>query len=333
MSTRYETFCNTTTDLMFEVPSVDQYDRKRVLQGWEDEGVLTKVYVVFDSGYVSAFYTNGEDLGDPEANLIDLTADGDWYFDGDSDAVYMYSSQDPANHHCTCAGRKWVDLKAEAVARAADFVRSYLAKPLYKRVGKGLQSESLRDWDDVLIRANALLACSYLMRPYDFDQARRLEGLVYSAEYGAGKFEAGLLDRIKSGDIALWHEVTPQKGAGIVREVSLDATTTGGLVDTKGDPSTDWDIFKVVIETGGTFSAGATSTVTFSTYVRDAEGLKLQKVVDTKLMNGGYQGLAHNIYGRFSLGTYVADDEWEIEVSGDASEAGTQTRTLPLRRV
>ena len=331
MSTNYETFCNTTTDLLFELPSVDQYDRKRLVQGWVATDT-SKLFVVYDSGYVSAFYRDGEDLGAPQGSSELTNEDGEWYYDADADALYFYCSHGPATHSCTCAGRDWVELKAEAVARAADFIRSYLAKPLYKRVGTGQQSESLREWDDVLIRCNAMLACSYLMRPYAFDEARKLEGLVYAAEFGTDRNEYGLLDRIKTGDIALWHEITPQKGAGIVREVALDSSTTGGIIDTKGNALTDWDIFKVVIVNGGTFAAGSTSTVTFSVFVRDATGLKLQQVVNTQLVDGGYQAFAHGIYGRFAAGVYVAVDEWEIEVSGEAIEAGTQTRNLPLRR-
>ena len=55
------------------------------------------------------------------------------------------------------------------------------------------------------------------------------------------------MDRIRNGEIALHNEVSLRKGAGIVREVSLNASTTGQIVDTRGYASTEWDVLKVVI--------------------------------------------------------------------------------------
>ena len=331
MSSYFESYCNITTDLQAIEPVIDSYDVKRELGGWSVTSVA-KVYACFDCGHITKLYRDGEDLGDAEASQTDVQTggDGDWYYDSDADVVYLYSTNDPATTHRLEAGRKWSDVKTEAVAHASDFVRAYVSKPIIKRTGTGAQSESLREYDDSIIRATATLACSYLIQPHDMERGAQLRGMVYNP---GNPNEPGLLDMVRDGRIPLWNETSTAAGKGIVNAVSLDATTTGTIADVEGTPTVSFDAIKVVIETGGTITQGSTSTVTYSAYVAGSDGLKTTQVVDSEAINCQYQTIGQGMYARFTAGVYVADDEWEVEVRGGKPEAGTGRRTISLRRI
>jgi hypothetical protein len=317
MSTYETNYCNTTTDLTFVEPDIDQFDQKRVLrQSWQvDSGSR---YVLYNAGYTDQLFADGQDLGSAQASSGAVDTNGEWYYDSDTDALYYYDDTTAPNSRVMEAGRDWATLKTQAVNRASDFVRTYINKPIYPRKGTGVQSESARDYEDIIVRSTAILAVSYLIRPYDKERADEIERVAYDPES-----KNGYLDLIKDGRIALWNEVSRRQGIGVVRVVSNDSTTTGSIVDTKGTPTVDWDVVKVKINTGGTFSQGSSSSVTFDSWVRDATGLKTSQVADAETIDGGYQSIGRGIYVRFSPGVYVAGDEWEVEISGDNTEGGS----------
>jgi len=327
MTTFEVAFANTTTDLTYVCPDIEQFDQKKLIQGWVvDSGSR---YKSANCGYISMLYRDGQELGAAQANAAAVDADKKWYFDSEADMVYLFNSAgDPDTNNVIEGGQDWVTVKTEHVNRAADFIRSYINKPIFPREGTGYQSPTGRMYEDIIIRSNAILACSSLIRPYDPERADNIEKRAYDVENGTG-----YLDRIKSGEISLWNEVTERKGIGIVREVSLDSSTTGNIVDTKGTPTIAWDVVKVAIVTGGTFAQGTESTVTYSTWVQDSTGLKNSAYVEADIIDGSFQTLAWGVSIRFSAGNYVADDEWEIEIAGDEIESGSSIKTIDLRRV
>ncbi|MCF1193596.1 hypothetical protein LRR18_18575, partial [Mangrovimonas sp. AS39] len=93
--------------------------------------------------------------------------------------------------------------------RASEMVRSLCGKPIMKRTGEGVQSETLREWEDIIVRSAATIAVADLVRPYDFGKAAEIMSLVHTPD------GTGWLDLIRKGDIALWNEVTPAKQEGI----------------------------------------------------------------------------------------------------------------------
>ena len=128
----------------------------------------------------------------------------------------------------------------------------------------------------------------------------------------------GLLDRIKRGEFVLPSDTSPDKNAGIVRQISLDASTTGGIIDVQNvtHPQVRFDDIRVVITTGGTFAAGTSSPVKYDVYVSDDTGIRRTKTVENEVVTGVFQPAAYGIHIRFSEGVYVADDEWGIIVMG-----------------
>ena len=67
-----------------------------------------------------------------------------------------------------------------------------------------------------------------------------------------------------------------------------------------------------MISTGGTFAPGRTSPVKYDVYVKNDDGLRMQKVVDAETMNGSYQALAYGARVAWQPGVYVADDEFSV---------------------
>jgi hypothetical protein len=225
--------------------------------------------------------------------------------------------------------RDWETVKTEAVNRASERVRSLLPnKQILPRVGVGTQSETLRDYEDNIIRATASLACSQLVYSVNAELATALELRIDDPDT-----DNGLLNRIKSSEIALWHEVTENVQEGILTVVSLNASTTGSIIDTKGKATTSFDIIKIIITAGGTFETGVASAVTYSIYIGDQTGLQTVVTMANTVIDGNYQYAAHGVYIRFSAGVYATNDTWNLELRGDPVEAGTTLYTITNRRV
>lgn len=332
MSTYLESYCNITTDLQAVEPNIDGYNQKRRITGHAAvaaEGTPADVYTYYGTGFIGMLYRDGAEMGAAQATAgaVDGNVDGEWYYDAAGDYLVFASVADPDTSHELQAGQDWVTVKTEAVGRASELVRSFAGRPIMKRIGTGQQSETLREWEDIIVWSAATIAVANLIRPYDFDRAAALMALAHNAE------NTGWLDLIRKGEITLWNEQTPEKQQGLVREVSQNASSTGTIADVQGTATCRWDAVKVAIATGGTFAPGSASSVTYGVWVGDATGLKTVQVVTAAVIDGGYQTLAHGLYIRFGLGVYTAADEWEVICAGTEAEAGTGgVESIPLSR-
>lgn len=310
MTTLAEAYCNITTDLL-RISDLEAYDRKKKVTNWETHS--GNVYRAGSVGYVSMLYRNDEELGAAQANLAAVDAADEWYFDSALDRVYYYDSTTDPNKYNMEAGEDWATLKQRVVDEKAEFIRSYYQRPIYSLKGVNTQSASGRDWDNILIHCNAVLAVADLIRDKNPAKADALELSILSEEPIGGTGHPGLLVMLKRGDIALQHEGgTPVK----IEEKSVDAATTGAMLDVIGSPTVNFDAIKVWISTAGTFAAGTTSTVEYSSKVRDSTGLQMSLVKDGEIIHGGYQEIGRGLQTRFAEGVYTADDEWRVTLSG-----------------
>jgi len=265
MSTYEQAYSNTTTDLVAVVPELESYDQKKLITNW----VLHsgQVYRADSVGFISQLYKNGKDLGAAESSLVNVDDDNKWYYDSANDVVYIDKESNPPNEDRMEAGVDWVTLKTRVNNEQSERIRSYVGRPLLPRKGVGTESASSRQWDWILIRSNALLTCAELIRPFNQEKAEMLERQAIDPE-----FEMGFLDRLKKGDYKLWNETTSDKVQG-VRDVAIDATTTGSIIDIKGEP-TSTDILKIQIQTGGTLVSGSASTLTYSVWGGNSSGVR-----------------------------------------------------------
>ena len=317
MSTYEIAYSNTTTDLIAVVPDLDVYDQKKLLTNW---AVFTSNKYYTQSGFVSQLYMNGNELGSAQANLAALTENNEWFYDSGPDITYVYNSSNSPNQDRMEAGVDWETLKTRINNESAERIRSFVPFPIVSRKGVGTASASSRDYDWIIIKSNALLTCSSLVRPLNQELADELEKRVIDAET-----ELGLLDQLVAGKYRLWNQGERQNE---VRPVSVDASSTGSIVDIKGQSTADWDILKLNIDSGAVLTAGSASSVTYSTYGKDSTGLKIAQIVNGQTLTAGWDYAGHGIYFRASPGKHTTNDEWELEVSGMQDNPKIKTARL-----
>ena len=318
MSTVETAYSNTTTDLIAIVPDLEAYDQKKLLTNWATHS--SNVYYT-QSGYVSILYMNGKELGSAQGSLGAVDANNEWFYDSGADITYIYNSANSPNEDRMEAGVDWETLKTRINNESAERIRSFVPFPIVSRKGVGTASASSRDYDWIIIKSNALLTCSSLVRPLNQELADELEKRAIDAETGLG-----LLDQLVAGKYRLWNQGERQKQ---LRVISANGSTTGDIVDVRGTPAVDWDLIRIKINTTGTFTAGSASGVKFDSYVGDGTSLKISQVASAEVIDGSFQNVGHGMYVRFSPGVYNStSDEWELEVSGMQDNPNIKTARL-----
>lgn len=313
----YQTaFCNNTTDLQAVVSDIDKFDRKRVMMSsWTTPS--SNLYRLHNCGYIENIYKDGVEL----TKVTDTpNADNEFKYNESNDYVDVYlasSSVGAFNSSVFEGGEDWEDLKNKVIKEQADRMRSYLDRPIYKRGNSNYQGASNRDYDFIVIRINAILACADLIRSYDPERADIIEEMALG--------EDGMLTKLKRREYVMWNETSFRSEAGIISEISINGSSTGYIEDVKmhGPPATDYDEVRVVISTAGTFSPGTTSGVKYDVFVKNTTGLRMQKVVDGETMNGDYQSLAYGAMLRFQAGVYTISDEWSVTFQSDGIPIGS----------
>ena len=310
MSTYEASYCDTNTDLQYIVPDINNYNLRRVLPAdWVASGT-TNLYYLYSAGYVTQLFYNGEEMTSvtdtPNANKEFNYATGTGLL-----SFYLTnSSTSLLNSAVIESGRDWYDTKVEAVRKASDLCRNVLPVPIYPRKGVGMASSTGNDYPEIIVRSTAIIACADLVRPFDKEKGDELMAMAMNPD------GTGYLDMVRTGQIALSQDEGLAKHSGIIREVSINANTTGSIIDVRGKPTVDWDVIKIIISTAGTFTSGSASGVKYDTYVKDDTGLKIDKSSDAETIDGGFQDVGHGMQVRFSPGLYTSNDEWELEISG-----------------
>tara|TARA_R100001015_G_C4591844_1_gene147306 strand:- start:29 stop:1003 length:975 start_codon:yes stop_codon:yes gene_type:complete len=312
-----EAFCNTTTDLQAIVSDIDRYDRKRVLMSNFITTDTTNLYQLMNTGHIEQLYRDGIEM---TAVTDSPNADNEYNYSSTTDSFQFFlssSSVNALNSSVFEAGEDWNTLKTKVTKEQADHMRSYLNRPIYKRGNSNYQGASDRSYDFIVIRCNAILACADLVRSQDPEKADELEERVLGDE--------GLLTKLKRRDYVMWNETSFRSESGVIREISVNGSTTGYIEDLKmyGPPSTDYDEVRVVISTAGTFSPGTASTVKYDVFTKNDTGLRRHKSVDAEVMNGDYQDLAYGALIRFQAGVYTLNDEWSITFQSDEVQVGS----------
>ncbi len=305
---RFTAFCNNTTDLQAVVGDIDRYDRKRVLvPNWITTDT-SNLYQLMNTGHVEQLYRDGIEM---TAVTDSPNADNEYNYSSSTDSFQFYlssSSVSALNSAVFEAGQDWDSLKTTVCKEQADRMRSYLNRPIYKRNNSTYQGASDRNYDFIIVRINAILACADLIRSQDPERAQMIEEMALSPD------DNGLLDKLKRKEYVLWNETSFRSESGVISEVSMNANSTGYIEDVKlsTPPLTDYDEVKVVISTAGTFSVGSASTVKYDVFVKDSTGLKTHKVIDGEVITGDYQSFAYGAQIRFQAGVYTLNDEWAV---------------------
>lgn len=310
---RYEAYCNTTTDLTMILPEIDNFDRKRLIQNFVVHSGT--VYVSHDAGHISQLYIDGLECT-LVSSLGDVDTNNEYFYNSATDALYVKSSTSP-NDLVVEASEDWETIKARVTKEKADFIRSFLNRPIYKIKNSSLQGANAREYDYVIIYCNAALAVAELVRSIDMERANDIEFRIMNEN------NEGLLDRIKRGEFQLFNESSERFQNGVIHFITYNGSSTGSILDTKGFPKVSWDDVRLVITTGGTLSPGSASTVKYSVYTKDDSGLRRNLTLENEILTGAYDPLAYGVYFRASEGVYTADDEFSIILSGMAEDTAS----------
>jgi len=319
MSSIYSAFCNNHSDLKSVVSDIDRYDRKVVLNPNWKTTATSNLYELADSGYVEQAFKDSAEM-----SMVTDTpnADNEAQYVSASNSLFYFlasSSVSALNSAVFESGQDWDNLKSTVCKEQADMMRSYLNRPIYKKLNSTYQGASERAYDFIIVRINSILACADLVRSSDPEKADAIEALAINGD------GSGLLDKLKRREYVMSNETSFASEKGVIQEISVHANTTGYIEDIKlnGPPSVDYDEVRVVISTGGTFAVGTASPVKYDVYVKDDTGIRMHKVVSAEQMSGDYQQLAYGAQIRFQAGVYTSSDEFAIIFQSSEIPVGT----------
>ena len=293
----------TNRDLKDIFPSIDEFDTKTALYGWVVHS--SNLYRADNSGLVTQLFANGQDLGSAQANSGVVDSNGEWFYESSLDAVYYYNSTTNPNDMLMESGDDWATLKTRYISNAEKYLDSRLDGRLPRKQFKDKDG----NYDYMIVRTTALLACSFLIRAND-----------PTSEIANALFEEA--DRniasLNDGSTKLSWQVSGDSSKGVIRQVSVSGSIN--LVDTRGHYYDIYDRVGVKITT-----AGAMGTAKYSVWHKDADNLGAERMNNgdtadyVETINGQYQPLANDVYIRFAgdtADTATLNDKWEIEFFG-----------------
>jgi hypothetical protein len=319
-----ETYC-LPADLEKFFTKIGDYDLKETLL--EDEFTLQAgvIWQLGSPGDVVVFYIAGVNQGAPAANLGAIGSDYDWFFDATNEILYVQlpTGTEPTDYSMARAPQDWEDTQATNINFASEWIESVLDWRIPRPIPRMEGSKEGGSYDFAVQAITAIKACHQMVMATD-PTSSDVE-LLWNQLYNEA--ETGLVDMVNSGKIKLSFEQTPSDASGQIKEVSIDAATTGFITDLIGEPTVAYDIFLIVIAVGGTLAAGTeNSTITYT--VTNSQG---EAVLTTELVDGQFQELGGGIRGRFSPGDYTANDTWSMSVQGLGQDTGT-IRSVELKR-
>ena len=309
----------TDADLLDVYPNISGYDLKRRIYGWETTAT-SNLYVAYNVGEITLLYANGREL----TSVTDTpNVEREYNYDADTDKVQYFSTTTP-NDKVMEAGEDWETIKTRFRKRACRLFESEIDSRFVREISKDREG----NYPDVVIRACALRSVILLMKAHDPENTIIA---AFQEEY------TDLIEGIRSGTITLPNSITQDSGKGVIREVSVNPSTTLRPVGLLGTYSGAlYDLIQVKITT-----AGAVGTARYTSKGKTDNNLKSDIIQDAEIIDGDYQPVAPGLYIRFSAAvidgsTDVAtiNDEYEIEVFGyglDSTVSHTGSISLTRR--
>ena len=254
---------------------------------------------------VTQLFVNGENLGNAQSSSSAVDANGEWFYDDTNDVVYYNNSAVNPNDMLVESGDDWDSIRTRYISNASKYLDS--------RLDGRLPREQFKDqdgnYDYIIIRTTALIACSFLIR------ASQPTSEISDALFAEA--EKNMLS-INEGSTKLSWQITGDSSQGVIREVSVSGNLR--IVDTRGQYHDIYDRIGVKVTTAGAFG-----TAKYSVWLKDGDNLGAERMnnsedadyVDT--INGQYQTLASGVTIRFAgdtADTATLNDKWEIEFFG-----------------
>jgi len=291
----------TNRDLKDVFPDIDSFDTKTTLYGWVvDSGSR---YKAENCGLITQLFANGENLGNAESSSANVSANGEWYYT--DDVCYYYNSTVNPNDILMESGEDWGDIRTRYLLNSSKYLDSMLDGRLPREQFKDQDG----NYDYIIVRTAALLACSFLIRA-----AQPTSEIADALFLEANTNIASLND----GSTKLSWQTTGDASMGVIREGSVSGSLR--IIDTRGAYAGIYDRIGVKITT-----AGVIGTAVYSYWAGDSDRLGSERMNQSEAasysdtINGNYQPVSNGLYIRFAGDTgdsATINDYWEIEVVG-----------------
>tara|TARA_Y100001938_G_scaffold21572_1_gene27754 strand:+ start:11617 stop:12906 length:1290 start_codon:yes stop_codon:yes gene_type:complete len=246
------------------------------------------------------------------AEWLEVNETNHWYYDSYLDHCLLYSTTNP-NDSIVETGDDWSTIKTRFRRKASRFVESLLDSRIAREISKDREG----NYPEVIVRMTALKTVVFLLQAHD-PTNEFIE--PFQEEFNE------LLDGIRNGHIVLPNQVSRDSSKGVIRHVSVNASTTLFPVELRGNYSRyGYDLLKIYIDSG---EGGAIGTARMTVKAKDSDQLKNDVIVDSEIITGDFQPLASGLQIRWSAGVIdgstdvaTAGDEYEIEVYSTTMDA------------
>lgn len=291
----------TNRDLKDVFPDIDSFDTKTTLYGWVVDS--SSRYKAENCGLITQLFANGENLGNAESSSSNVSANGEWYYT--DDVCYYYNSTVNPNDILMESGEDWGDIRTRYLLNSSKYLDSMLDGKLPREQFKDQDG----NYDYIIVRTTALLACSFLIRA-----AQPTSEIADALFLEANSNIASLND----GSTKLSWQTTGDASMGVIREGSVSGSLR--VIDTRGAYAGIYDKIGVKVTT-----AGVIGTAVYSYWAGDSDRLGSERMNQSEAasysdtINGNYQPIGNGLYIRFSGDTgdsATINDYWEIEVVG-----------------
>ena len=299
----------TDRDLQDIFPHLSQYDLKRRLYNFVDQG--SNEWKAQNTGLVTVLFADGVDKGTAVANEGAVDSTDDWFYDSGDDFVRYYSTTDP-NTMIMESGDDWATIKTRFRRKASRLIESHLDNRLSREVLKDREG----NYPEIIVHMTALQTVILLLKSHDPTS----EVIVpFQEELNE------LTDGLKAGSIVLPTAISGDSSKGVIREVSVNASSDLRPIELKGHyTGVGYELLKVYIDSG---EGGIIGTSKMTVLGKNSTLLKTDTIIDSKVITGDFQSLGvgslHIRWGGDDVTSAIttATDEYEIELWGSSLDA------------
>lgn len=313
-------YCNCTSDLQFVFASIEKFSGIKIIKTFTATSGQSNTFEKSHTGHVGIVYEDDAVLTE-QTSIANVESNASsFYYDSTNDILYVHCSDaDPDTHVIKVGSEDWNTLKTFMSERAFQQLEGLLDRKYPRPLPFAAVQYNSKNYDADIVEAAARLTCINIIRHTKPDNPiiKTLQDLVWNAVD-----EIGVIWEYSKGLRTFSFECTADEFNGNIKLISRDSSSTGliFLVGT-GDRS-GRKVINIKIVTGG---AVGTATWKYSTDNEETWSGEISTALQ-------YIYLANNLYMKFT-GTFVADDEWEVNIAGDPEMiTSSGIRSIKLRR-
>ena len=298
----------TDRDLQDIFPHIAEYDLKRRIYNWKATDTSNQ-YQAFNTGTITQLYFDGIE---GTAVTDDPNADYEFNYSSSTDSVQVFKTTTNPNDMIIEAGDDWSDIKTRFRRKASRLMESHLDNRLSREVLKDREG----NYPEIIVHMTALQTVILLLKSHDPTS----EVIVpFQEELNE------LTDGLKAGSIALPTAISGDSSKGVIREVSVNASSDLRPIELKGHyTGVGYELLKVYIDSG---EGGIIGTSKMTVLGKNSTLLKTDTIIDSKVITGDFQSLGvgslHIRWGGDDVTSAIttATDEYEIELWGSSLDA------------